>query len=74
MVAVDLHARQVVSAPEWNDGRPVRVQDAHETADHLVQVRWQDARGRGGVRAVEVPLGMRLDLISGGCLTRGGAR
>lgn len=66
MVAKDLHDRQIVSAPEWNGGDPVRIQDAHETAAHLMQVRWQDARGRGGVHADEIPVGMQFTLVSGG--------
>lgn len=72
MVAVDLHNRMVVSSPEWNQGEPVRIQDAHETAEHQMVVRWQDARGRGGIIADEVPAGMELTLVSGGCI--GGGR
>lgn len=71
MLAVDLHACQVVSTPEWNDGDPVRIQAAHVHAGK-VAVRWQDARCCGGVHADWVPLGMPVELISGGCHKRPG--
>jgi hypothetical protein len=71
MVAIDLQARMVVSAPEWLNGEPVRVQAVHAHQGR-VAVRYQDARGRGGIRADWVPVGMELTLVSGGCL--GGVR
>ncbi|MGP3914376.1 hypothetical protein [Nonomuraea sp. 10N515B] len=72
MVAVDLTARMVVSAPQWNGGSPVRIQAVHAHGGR-VAVRFQDARGRGGIRADWVEVGMELDLIDGGCIRRGGA-
>ncbi|WP_101784264.1 hypothetical protein [Nonomuraea indica] len=72
MVAVDLHARQIVSTPDWNDGKPVRVQAVHRVFDGRIAVRYQDARCRCSAQAVVVPMGMELTLISGGCT--GGAR
>ncbi|WP_113699153.1 hypothetical protein [Nonomuraea lactucae] len=71
MVAVDLHACQIVSTPEWNDGEPVRVQAVHPVYGGRVAVRYQDARCRCAAQAVVVPVGMELTLISGGCI--GGA-
>lgn len=68
-MAIDLHACQIVSAPEWNAGLPVRIQNAHAHGGR-VAVRWQDARCCGGVHTDWVEPGMYLDLISGGCLTR----
>lgn len=68
-MAIDLHACMVVSAPEWNDGEPVRIQNAHAHAGKMA-VRWQDARCCGSVHADYVEAGMQLDLISGGCHQR----
>ncbi|MEV4174037.1 hypothetical protein [Nonomuraea sp. NPDC049709] len=71
-MAVDLHACQIVSSPEWNDGEPVRIQAAHAHGGRMA-VRWQDAGGRGGVHSDWVEVGMELALISGGTIRRDGA-
>lgn len=69
MMAIDLHACQIVSTPEWNDGQPVRIQAVHAHGGK-VAVRWQDARCCGSIHADYVKAGMHVDLISGGCLKR----
>ena len=68
-MAVDLHACQIVSAPTWNDGRPVRIHAAHRHGGRMA-VRWQDARLCGGFHLDLVDLAMHLDLVDGGCLKR----
>jgi hypothetical protein len=70
MVAVDLTARMIVSAPEWNGGDPVRIAAVHRVFGGRVAVRFQDVRCRCAARAVIVPVGMELTLISGGCVRR----
>lgn len=72
MVAVDLHARQVVSTPEWNDGNPVRVQAVHPVYGGRIAILFQDVRCQCGAQAVVVSVGMELTLVSGGCI--GGGR
>ncbi|MEU4332367.1 DUF6197 family protein [Nonomuraea dietziae] len=72
VVAADIRARQVVLAPEWNDGQPVRITQVHRVHGDRVAVRYQDARCRKPARAEVVAVGMELTLISGGCI--GGAR
>ncbi|MET8334429.1 hypothetical protein [Streptosporangium canum] len=66
MVAVDLHTRLVVSTPEWNNGNPVRILNAHVTAGG-VGVRYQDVWAHQPARVTTVAPGFELDLISGGC-------
>ncbi|MER7500498.1 hypothetical protein AB0L05_27950 [Nonomuraea pusilla] len=69
MMAIDLHACQVVSTERWNDGKPVRIHAAHQHGGRMA-VRWQDARLCGGMHLDLVELGMHVDLVSGGCLHR----
>lgn len=71
MVAVDLNARMVVSSPEWNSGEPVRIDQVHRVHGGRIAIRYQDARCHRPVRAVVVPVGMELTLISGGYIRRG---
>ncbi|MFI6903051.1 hypothetical protein ACIBKY_17445 [Nonomuraea sp. NPDC050394] len=68
MVAVDLHQGQLVSAPEWNGGEPVRICLVHRVAGAQVAVLFQDARCRCAAESAVVPVGMELTLISGGCI------
>jgi hypothetical protein len=71
MFAVDLHPRLIVSAPDWEDGQPVRILSAHSDG-RGVSVHYQDVRARHHAHQVTVAPGFELDLISGGC--GGGAR
>lgn len=66
MVAVDLHARMLVSHPDWCGGHPVRILNAHPTPGGI-GVRYQDAAAHEPARLVTVAPGFELDLISGGC-------
>lgn len=72
MVAVDLHQGQLVSAPEWNDGRPVRICYARLADAGHVAVLYQDVRCRQRAQRTTVEVGMELTLVSGGCA--GGGR
>lgn len=65
MNAVHLHAPQIVSCPDWEDGQPVRIRDAARLAGRM-SVDYQDLRCRKPARRVEVPFGFEVDLISGG--------
>ncbi|MFI6814468.1 hypothetical protein ACIBG7_18800 [Nonomuraea sp. NPDC050328] len=72
MVAFDLQSQLVVSAPEWNGGDPVRVDRVHAPLPGVLAVCFQDVRCRTRAQLVVVPIGMELDLVSGGCF--GGGR
>lgn len=66
MVAVDLHQGQLVSSPEWNGGKPVRIDYARRADAGRVAVLYQDAACRERAQRVVVPVGMELTLVSGG--------
>lgn len=66
MVAVDLHARMLVSHPDWNGGEPVRILNAHPSGGS-VGVRYQDVGAHEHAHLVSVAPGFELTLISGGC-------
>ncbi|WP_068922146.1 hypothetical protein [Planobispora rosea] len=72
MVARDLLASLIVSTPEWNNGEPVRIEAAHCPVEGVMVVRYQDARCKSAAVIAQVPVGMEIDLISGGCV-RGAA-
>ncbi|MFI6534152.1 hypothetical protein ACIBHY_16955 [Nonomuraea sp. NPDC050547] len=69
---MDLHQGQLVSAPEWNGGDPVRVDYARRADSGHVAVLYRDAAGRERAQRTVVEVGMELTLISGGCI--GGGR
>ncbi|WP_031166051.1 hypothetical protein [Streptosporangium roseum] len=66
MVAIDLQARMLVSAPDWCGGHPVRILNAHVTAGG-VGVRYQDVWAHEPARLVTVAPGFELVLVDGGC-------
>lgn len=66
MVAVDLHARMLVSHPDWADGQPVRILNAHPSGGSI-GVRYQDAAAHAPAHLVAVAPGFELTFISGGC-------
>jgi hypothetical protein len=64
MYACDLHKSQIVSAPGWNKGRPVRIDDATWVGDK-VSVRFQDARCHFPAKRVTVESEFEVYLVGG---------
>ena len=70
MKAHKLRPGHIVECDDWNDGQPVRVQDAHLSSDG-VGVRYQDVNAHSNAQQVTVKPGNKITHKSG---TRRGQR
>ena len=65
MKAYKLRPGQIVQHDDWNNGRPVRIQDAH-LAPEGVGVRYQDLPGHARAQQVTVKPGAKVRHRCGG--------